>query len=113
MKLYAITLFAMKPDPEHTVERTTQGSIRTQHPTRDESGEYNTSYTVQADFGMFESKDAAIEWGVNEACRLWPEAEGWTLHNAGAAEIDSALILEAATAIIAEMQPKEVEDLPM
>jgi hypothetical protein len=103
-KLYAVAIFAYKPDPEHQVTSNQANRIQTRFPTRNNETEanYDVVFGIRAGVERAASEEIAREAALRQAQRIWPESEGWTLHNANALEIESNVILTAAAAIESE-----------
>jgi hypothetical protein len=110
-KLYAVAIFALKPDPEQTVIQKPDGRIITSNSTRAGSagGTYETTPGVGVTALLAASLELAVEAGLREAHAMFPESEGWQLHFANAVEIDHSAILDAANSITKDYQPKPDE----
>lgn len=108
-KLYATTIFAFKPDPEHQVIRHPDGHISTYHKSNSGENVYHTCIDFLPGYELAASFDEVIETLLAQSKEKWPESEGWILHRALAVEIDEGTILETATAIALDMQPQADE----
>jgi hypothetical protein len=111
LKLYAIAIFAFKPDPEHTVSKRSDGSFTTSYQTRqgDEVSSFESTPGIGVSYDMAESEEAAKEAGVIKGKEMFPESEGYILHVANAVEINQEAIFDAVAAIEARSLVKSDE----
>lgn len=110
-KLFAIAIFAVKPDPEHTVSVREDGfAIHWQDNYAFTENYFNMPIAYEPDYELAVSKEAAEEVGLRHAKELYPESEGWTAHQARAEEINGGDILEAAAYLILETKRRIDEE---
>lgn len=116
-KLYAVAIFAYKPDPEHQVTKNRANNITTSFQTHSDQREatFNVTCDIRAGIERATSEEIAQEAALRQAQRIWPEADGWTLHDAHVLEIEADVILSAAAAIETEMRDSldEIEEREM
>lgn len=113
-KLYAVAIFALKPDPEHTVMQNPDGSFKTSFQSMPGDVEYNMTPGVGVSYNFAASLEEAKEAGLVEAERMYPESEGYLLHYANAVEISAEAIMGAAASLHDDFQPAPDEtDWPM
>lgn len=103
-KLYTVAIFAMKPDPEHRVERVSENGISTHYAARQSETDihYDTTFSCVSGIERATSIEEAREAAMVKAREIYPDSESWTLHSVHVSEIDPLLILEMAASIGAE-----------
>lgn len=95
-KLFVVAIFALKPDQRHMVSARANG-IRCSIPqTHDCDAEFDIQPDFNVGYEFAETREAAVEIGLERAKEFYPEPEGWTLHQACAQEIYPEDIVRAS-----------------
>jgi hypothetical protein len=110
LKLYAIAIFAFKPDPEHTVTQRTDGSFTiTSQNRQGEDATFESTPGLGVSYDTAVSEEEVRESAMLEAKRMYPEGDGYMLHFVNVVEVSPAAIMDAAASLHEEMQPATEE----
>lgn len=119
LKLYAVAVFAMKPDASQThtgcvVKTGAGGAVESvRHTFRgivsDENNTMDWHFGMQAGVEIEETPEAAEQAALDEAKRLYPELQGWVAHRAYTQEIDRKTVVAGAFGVLLDLMDNTPE----